>query len=50
MQKNKIRVFFANKNQSGSGGVVSAPKRKTFDVEKKKCFGNMWPGGTACSA
>ena len=40
MQKNKIRFLFflQNKNESGSGDVVSAPKRKTFLVAKKKCF------------
>ena len=31
MQKNDVRFFFLqNKNESGSGDVVSAPERKNF--------------------
>ena len=39
-KKTKSVIFFClqNKNESGSGDVVSAPKRKTFSRCKKKMF------------
>ena len=36
--------FWQNKNYSGSGDVVSAPKRKTFEAVKKNVLGR---GGTS---
>ena len=42
-----VFVFLQNKNQSGSGDVVSASKQKTFLVAKKNVLGR---GGTACTA
>ena len=52
MQKNKIRFLFflQNKNESGSGDVVSAPKRKTFLVVKKNVLGRGGPGSTTWTA
>ena len=52
IQKNKIRFhfFLQNKNWSGGGDVVSAPKRKTFLVVKKNVFGRGGSGGTSWTA
>ena len=43
-----VRFFFLqNKNKSGSGDVVSAPKRKTFVVAKKNVLKRDGQGSTA---
>ena len=44
MQQNEVRFcfFLQNENESGSGDVVSAPKPKTFEVQKIQTCKHNW--------